>query len=146
LVLKQRNECDLIRITHNIMNSDEYQLNRKYMRNSCTRYKLALRILFIFRKFFLFVAYSVTFLFTIIAYFDSEMNFSIIIMSIWLALLMISFYYTASFFFIAGVYNYVFSLYMKYRFQQVQDLIDLYFKRGNSIQKISNIDSIHVKT
>jgi len=144
LYLEQKNKCYLIKISHQIINAEEYQLSRKYKEKFCSIYKLANRIMNICRKITLLFVYIVIFILTLIAYFDSEMNFSAIIMLIWSVIIVISYYYATSFCFIAGVYTYLTSLYMKYRFQQVQDLIEIYLKRGNTFQTILYMSNFHI--
>jgi len=144
LSLEHENKCKIIKILHLIMNSEEYQLGTKYKEKFCSIYKLAVRIMIIFRNMVLFFNYSAILIFTSIAYFDSDMNFSIIIMLIWHVIVVISFYYAISVYFICGVYTYLTLLYIKYRFQQVQDLIEIYLKRGNTFQIILYISNFHI--
>jgi len=136
LVLEHKNKCEFIKIAYLIMNSEEYQLNRIYMDKFYSLYKLIIRIMMICRKIVSYFAYILILIFTTIAYFDSEMNFSIIIMSIWFLVTVITFYYAILIFFTASAYIYLISLYMKYRFRQVLDIIEIYLKRGNTFQTI----------
>lgn len=142
--MEHKNECEEIKILHQIMTSEEYQLNRRYKRKFCSIFKLVARITIISRKVILYLAFIQVFIFTIIAYFDLEMNFSIIIMSIWLVVLFISFYYMTTAFFTCSIYTYLISLYMKYRFRQVQDMIETYLQTGNIFQTIPNINNDHI--
>jgi len=132
LVLEHKKECELIKIAHLIMNSEEYQLNVKYMEMFLSSYKLAARIMIICRKMVLILIYINVFIFTIIAYFDNQMNFSIIIMSIWFVIVILTIFYGFSAFFISCLYTYVLSLYIQYRFRQVNDSIEIYLKKGNT--------------
>jgi len=129
LSLEHENKCEFIKILHLIMNSEEYQLNRKYIDKFCSTCKLAARIMIICQKMGLLFIYIIILIFITIAY--CEMNYSIIIMLIWNVIIFVSWFYAISVFFIASVYAYLISLYLKYRFQQVQDLIEIYLKRGN---------------
>jgi len=133
LILEHNNECEILKIIHRIMNSEEYQLNSKYLEKFSSRSKLATRIMITGLNSTLVFLFILATIFTTIAYFDPEMDFSIVILSIWLLILIISLYYTLSIFFIANVYTYLVSLYMKYRLRQVQDLIEIYLKRGNTL-------------
>jgi len=146
LVLEHNNECELIKIFHQIINSEEHQLSRKYMDKFYSKFKLAVRIMIICWKISLLLFCIILFTSIIIAYFDPEMNFSIITMSIWFVILVISFYYAISIAYVASIYTYLISLYMKYRFKQVQDLIEIYLKRGNTFKSIQIIISSHIYT
>jgi len=144
LVLEHKNECEFISILYLLMNSEEYQLSRKYKDKFGSRCKLAVRILIIFWNIILYTLYIVVFILTTIAYYDSKMNFSIITMLIWMVILMLSMYYAISVNFIAGVYAYIISLHIMYRFQQLQDLTEICLKRGNVFQTIRNINRTHI--
>jgi len=131
LVLEHKNKCELIKIAHQLINSKEYQLNRKYMVRFHSTYKLAARLLVICWKItFVFTSIMVL-IFSTMAYIDSQLNFSIIMKPIWLVIVIMSLYNTVSHLFIFGVYTYLVTLYIKYRFQQVNDSIEIYLKRGN---------------
>jgi len=126
------------------MNSEEHQLSRKYMESFFSKYKLAARIMIICQKVILYLVIIQVFIFTIIAYFDSEMNFSLIIMSTWFVVIIISLYYLNTLFMATCTYVFMVSLYIRYRFRQVQDLIEIYLKRGNIFQIIKIIDISHI--
>jgi len=126
------------------MNSLEYQLSRKYMEKFCSICKLAARIVIIFQQIILVYTYLCVLMFTTVAYFDSEMNFSIVIMSIWFVILILSMYYAFSIGLIAGVYTYLVCLYMKYRFQQLQDLIEIYLKRVIYLKQFETLILIYI--
>jgi len=139
LLMEHKNKCEQIKIFHQMMNYEEYQINRKYMRKFYSILKLSARIMSIGRKVVLLIAFIQVFTFTIIAYFDPKMNFSVFIMLIWIVILFISFYYMSTVITICCVFSYMIALYMKYRFQQVEDMIDIYLQRGNTFQTIKNI-------
>jgi len=136
LVLEHENKCEFLDIPYLIMNSEEYQLIRKYKEKFGRICKLAARIIIIYNKMALLVAYIHILTYTIIAYFDSEMNYSVIIMSIWHIILVLSIYYLFSLFLITCTYGCLIGLYIKYRFRQVQKLVEIYLKRGNYFRKI----------
>jgi len=127
--MERKNELELSAIVHQIINSEEYQLNSNYLEKFSSRSKLAARLLAIILKAALIFVYTSVIIFTGIAYFDSKMNFSIFIMSIWFAILVICLYYTFTIIFVCNAYMYIIALYIKYRFQQVQDLIEVYLER-----------------
>jgi len=131
LILERKNECELLEILHRIMNSEEYLLNSKYLKKFSLKSKLAVRAMIIGLNLILFLAFMIAIVFATTAYFDPEMDFSIIIIMIWFLIIIISLYYAFSVLFIANVYTYIVSLYMKYRFRQIQDFIEIYLERGN---------------
>jgi len=133
LILEYKNESEILAILHRIMNSEEYQLNTKYLEKFSSRSKLAARILTIIMKSTVINGTIAIITFTAMAYFDSEMDFSIFIMFIWFVILTICWYYTHSVLMMSSLYIYLISLYMKYRLRQVQDLIEIYLKKGNTL-------------
>jgi len=133
LILEHRNECEFITIFHQVMNSDRYQLNNKYLRKLSMRCKLSAMLSISIWKLVSFMCLIVPSLFMTIAYFDPDMDFSIIVMSIWLMLFIIAFQYSWSIILVISIYTYIISLYIKYRFQQIQDYIEIYLRRGKYI-------------
>jgi hypothetical protein len=142
--MERKNKLELMAIVHQIINSEEYQLNSNYMEKFSSRSKLASRILSIIIKGALIFAYTSATIFTAIAYFDSKMNFSIFIMSIWFAILVICFYYVFTVLFVCSAYMYTITLYILYGFQQVQDLIEVYLERGITYKHCWNFNNIHI--
>jgi len=132
LILEYKNEIELLTIFHRITNSEEYQLNSKYLEKFSSRSKLAAMILTIITKVVSILVYTFAIIFTAIAYFDSEMNFSIFIMSIWFVIVIICIHYAITVFFLCNAYMYIITLYIKYRFWQVEDLIEIYLERGTN--------------
>jgi len=134
LILEHKNDCEFIAVDHRVLNSEGYQLNIKYLEKFSSKSKLAVRILIIGLNLALLLMFVSTIIFVTIAYCDPEMDFSIVVMLIWWMILILAFYYVISIILIANVYTYLSSLYMKYRFQQVQDLIEIHLERGNILK------------
>jgi len=128
--LEQRKDCEFITIVHQIKISYVFQLNNKYLRKFSLRTRLSARLFTIIWKIGLILTFTIPLIFSTIAYFDSEIDFSIIVISIWLMILIISLHYAASILLIANIYMYNLSVYIKYRFQQIQDYIEIYLRRG----------------
>jgi len=136
LVLEHKNKCEIIKIAHLIMNSEEYQLSGKYMEKFLSSYKLAARITIICLKIVFILIDILVFTFMTLGYYDNQVDYSVIVVLIWLVIVLLSLYYALSNFIISCAYTYVLTQYMKYRFRQVQDLIEIYLKRGNAFQTI----------
>jgi len=130
LILKNKNELELLTILHQITNLEEYKLNSKYLEKFSSRSKLAARILTIVMKAFSIFIYTGVIILTATAYLDSEMNFSIFIMWIWFVILIICLNYAITVLFVSNAFMYLIALYINYRFRQVQDLIEIYLERG----------------
>jgi len=134
LIHEKRNECEYITIADQIMNSDEYQLNNKYLRKFYLRSRLSIRLFIITWRIVLFLVLITVPIFTAIAYMDSEMDFSIIVMSIWLIIIIITSHSAVTTGVTICLYAHLISVYIQYRFQQIQDYIEVNLQRGKYIK------------
>jgi hypothetical protein len=122
-------------------NQNIYKLNDKYYgkfrRNSKFIVKIILGPIFIVGVLLNTIPFSYL---SLKAYFDSEMNFSSICLTINYVLLTICWIHCSTIFAIGVVMNFWTVLYLKYHFQQIRETIQHCVKTGNSILLI---DAIH---
>ncbi len=126
-------------IFHKIVNLDQHMLCSKYLRKFSKKSKIVI-ILFIIMDFslkiILVIIYGVLF-FT--AYTPHGINYFYIIYSFWYSLLFITINSLSSIIFMYLFVLYIISMYLKYRFRQIYENLDIIVKRG--IQKRETIDN-----
>jgi len=137
LILEHRNQCELLKLPQDIINSEEYQMSNEYLQKFSLRSKLAVRLVIMLMRIVSYVIYFFISLYTLIAYFDLEMDFSVIVMFVWFVILIMTTRYLASILAVGVLYLYIFSIYMKYRYRQLQKLIEIYLRTGNYYTKNS---------
>jgi len=115
-------------------NFDEYQLRPKYMEKFVKRSKLfAILMVYTFNITY-FVSITGHAALFIVAYFDPNVYHSIVVNIIWQVIFSLSTYHTLSLLYIYVYIIYAFSIYMKYRFKQIGDYLDIYARKGTILK------------
>jgi hypothetical protein len=130
LVLERQNEFHLIAIFHKIVNFDQHMLCNKYLRkfSNKSRILIILSIIMDFSlKIILIIIYGVL---CFIAYSPNGINYFYIIYSFWYFLLLIAINTVSSIIFIYLSLLVIVSLYLKYRFRQIYENLEIIIKRG----------------
>jgi hypothetical protein len=130
LVLEKQNEFHLIAIFHKIVNLDQHMLCNKYLRKFSTKSEIII-ILFIIMDFSLKIIIIIIYgVLCFTAYSPHGFNYFYIIYSFWYSLLFITINTVSSIMFMYLFLLYIISMYLKYRFRQIYENLDIIIKRG----------------
>jgi hypothetical protein len=109
----------------------EYQLENKYLKKFSLRSKLGVVLMIVVCKTSIFFVCFFSSIFATIACLDPNLNSNIFTTIFCTILVFFCTHYVLSVILIANLYSFVFTLYLKYRFQQIKDYIEIYSKTGN---------------
>jgi hypothetical protein len=128
-----------MKILHQMIHLDEYQLSSKYSKKFAKRSKLAAILMVYAFNITYVMAVSTHAIFFIIAYFDPNVYHSIVVNVIWQVIYSFSTYHVLSLIFIFVYFMYIFSIYMKYRFKQIGDFLNIYARNGMIFKNFKSI-------
>jgi hypothetical protein len=133
IYLEYRRKAEFIKLVYQMIHWNEYQLENKYLKKLSSRSKLGVVLMIIVCKTSIFLVCFFSSIFTTIACLDPNLNSNIFMTIFCTILLFFCTHYILSVVLIANLYSFLFTLYLKYRFQQIKDYIEIYSKTGKYI-------------
>ena len=111
-------------------NDYTFKLNSKHSKNFNRKFKIAVNLMFLLNYVLIFIYIILIAIVSIIAYMESNINLSLTFMFIWFVISAFGIFYVIPLLMMSTFFGYMVTLYLKIRFRQVSERIDICFKDG----------------